>query len=64
MLGSAETLVGRLLGSLRELRRGLERQKLLKTDNECVSARCPRIYKKYNRPSIESIQWTIESIQP
>ena len=43
MLELVETLVGWSLGSLRGLGRGLGRQKLLKTDNYSVSARCPRI---------------------
>ena len=57
MLGLVETLVRRTLGSLRgPLGRRMVRKKLLNCVNCVVSARYPRIYKKYNRPSIESIQ--------
>ena len=45
-----ETLVERTLGGFRGLERGLERQKLLNYVSSSVSARYPRIYKKYNRP--------------
>ena len=62
MLGLVETLVERTLGSLKGLGRGLGRQKLLKFDNCYVSTRCPRIYKKYNRPKdrIDSISKSIQ----
>ena len=64
MLGLVETLVGRTLGSLRGLGRGLGCQKLLNCDNCSVSARCPGIYKKYHRPQdwINSMEHWIDSV--
>ena len=50
MLGLGETLVGRTLGRLRELRGGLGRMKLLKIDDSSICARYPAIDKKYHRP--------------
>ena len=42
--------IGRTLGSIRGLRGGLGRIKLLKFDNLPICERCPGIYKKYHRP--------------
>ena len=75
MLRLVETLVGRTLGSLRGLRRGLGRIKLLKNVNWSVYVHCLGIYKKYHWPQvwIDSLyhwidltmnRFTIKSIQP